>query len=159
MQSLRPRHYEMIRLAFLGVKQVDIAAKMGITQAALSCILSSPLAKAELAKLNHEANKNITNVVDRANVLRELNGAAVEAVRINRGLMNDSNVDVKLRARIGMHFQDRVIFNQMETPDQTSYREILRSLTKIEEGLQQGTLVLPEKIETNGHQNGSGEAA
>ena len=150
-QKLRPRHYDILSMTFLGMKQLEIARELGITQQAVSCIVNSALAKNELARMTHDAREGtVAKAVDRASILSELNGAAAEAVRLNRTIMNDPHTDIKLKARLGMHFQDRVIFNQMETPDQTSYREILRSLTKIEEGMVKGIVVLPKENSTNG---------
>jgi len=142
LKSLKPRHYEMIRLAALGVRQTDIAKKIGITDAALSCILNGTLAQAELSKLKAEMDANIVEVVDRASAIMEATQAAAEAVRINRAMLNDPLVDVKIKARVGMHFMDRILFDrQSDDSQQASYRDILRAVRNVEDKLSRTTII------------------
>ena len=136
VKSLRPRHHEILRLAFMGMKNNDIAERVGISASAISCLLHSPLARAELARLNKQAEEKLVDVPLRTQLQMELNRAGKEAVQINRAIMNAPEADVKVRARIGMHFMDRVVFNKSaDSNEDISYREILRSLNRIETNL------------------------
>ena len=142
--TLRPRHHEIIRQAFLGLKSVQIAERLGITPVSVNCILASPLAQAELARLRVKAEETITNVPMRVRLESTLRKAAEEAVNINYDLMTSHTTDAKLRARIGMHFQDRVIFDDTENEKEGSYREILRQLDKLGREMPKGdVLIMP----------------
>lgn len=145
VKRLNVRHHEIIRRAFLGEKYVDIATAMGLSSMAISCLMNSPLAQAELARLKADADDKTTDVPMRLRLVEELNAAGMEAVVINRTIMNDSRVDVKVRARIGAHFMDRVVFQK--SPDdesEGSYKAILRSVSNIERQLIDNTVhVIP----------------
>lgn len=146
VKRLNVRHHEIIRRAFLGEKQVDIALALGLTPMAISCLMNSPLAQAELARLKASADEKVTDVPLRVRLAEELSAAGMEAVTINRAIMNDAHVDVKVRAKIGSHFMDRVVFNK--SPDdegEGSYRAILRSVSNIERQLLDNTIqVIPQ---------------
>jgi hypothetical protein len=134
LKSLRTRHHEILRLHFLGRNNVEIAAALNMTPAGVGCVIRSPLAQAELARLASKADDSITNVPVRALLTAELNGAAIESLRHNRRIMNDASVSAGVRTRVASHFLDRVVFMrnaEEETPD--TYREILRSLKTLED--------------------------
>lgn len=136
-KKLSMRHHEILRMAFLGKSNSDIAHIIGISPAAVSCLLNSPLAKAEVAKMQAEATEKVTDLPLRLQLAEQLNMAAMEAVVTNRAILNDRNTDVKVRARVASHFMDRVVFNK--SPDdggEGSYREILRAVSGIERQLQ-----------------------
>lgn len=136
VKRLNIRHHEVIRRAFLGEKQVEIAAAMGLTPMAISCLLNSPLAQAEIARLKDQADEKITDVPLRVALAEELAKAGMEAVTINRAIMNDRTVDVKVRARVGAHFMDRVVFQKgPDDEEEGSYRAILKSVSNIERQL------------------------
>lgn len=129
IKSLRPRHHEIIRMAFLGRNNQEISLAVGITPGAVACVLRSELARAELARLALKAEDNLTNVPLRTQLMAELNGATTEALKLRRSLMNDPSKDVKVRARIGEHFLDRVLFGRAPESEHTeSYRDILRAI-------------------------------
>jgi len=144
VKPLNNRHHEIIRLAFLGKTNVQIAGVVGITPPAVGCVLRSPMAQAELARLRHGAEENLVNVPLRARLMEDLVGAGTEAVRLNRGLMNEPTIDVKTRARIATHFMDRIVFDQRpEDAREGSYRDILRSLSDINQKMDSGVMLLP----------------
>ena len=130
--TLKPRHHEIIRLAFLGRSNVEIAGAVGLTPGAIACIVRSPIVQAELARMQEKAYEKTVNTPLRVQLMSELNGAGTEALRLNRKLMNNEYVDAKLRAKLGMHFLDRVIFNKdVDEGGEGSYRDILRKLDDI----------------------------
>lgn len=136
LSKLRPRHFEIIRLCHLGRSNTEIAAAVGITTPAVSMILRSTLAKAELARLKHEADLLVCNGPLRAALMSELNGFGVEALRLNRKVLNDDQKDLKLRVKIATHAIDRVIFNKDDDNEQEGgYRTILRRLTQIQQSV------------------------
>lgn len=139
--ELRPRHHNIIRLAFMGMKYKDIAEKVGITPVVVSCILSSSLAKRELAQLRAAQDTTIAQNVNRIAIQQELTEAAGEAVRQNRLIMNSDIADIKLKAKLGMHFMDRVIFDQNRDDDERqSFRDILRAINRVEKKVD-GTVI------------------
>lgn len=133
IKSIRPRHAEIIRLAFLGLKHSLIAEKVGISAAAVSCVLRSAIARAELARLQHAAELKLLDTPIRVRAALELDQAAMESLRFNRSVVNDATIDKKLRSKVASHFLDRLVFNKDPDAEEGSYREILRSLRTIEE--------------------------
>ena len=133
IKSVRPRHAEIIRLAFLGLKHNVIAERVGISAPAVSCVLRSAIAKAELARLQHEAERRLIDTPLRVRAAIELDNAAMESLKFNRSLVNDATVDKKLRSKVASHFLDRLVFNKDPDAEEGSYREILRSLRTIED--------------------------
>jgi predicted transcriptional regulator len=144
IKVLRPRHQEVIRLAFLGRSNVEIASAVGISTAAVSCVLRSPLAQAEIARFTREAEERIVNVPLRARMMSEIEGASVEALRLNRTLMNEQKIDTKLRVGIAKHFMDRGLFEKDGDEQEGSYREILRKLDDVQKQLGGGVYLLTQ---------------
>lgn len=148
IKNLRPRHHEILRLKFMGVSNNDIADHVGISASAVSCIVNSPLARAELARLNAEANEKLVDIPMRTRLQTELEQAGMDAVRLNRAIMNAPDANITVRARVGMHFMDRVVFNKSADEEQVSYREILRSLGQIERKMGESAIPIDVKGET-----------
>lgn len=142
--ELNLRHREIIRLAFSGVPATRIADQVGMAVSTVRMILRSPLAQGEIARLSERAEESLTNVPMRVRLLNELNDAATDALRINAGLMNNPGIDPRVRAGIGKHFMDRLIFGrEAENEREGGYREILRSLDSIERKLDPATILMP----------------
>lgn len=133
IKSVRPRHHLIIQYAFNGLRNSEIANKVGMSPASISCVLRSPAAQAELARLNNLATEKTTDIPARVALHNELTGAAVDGLRINRALMRDPYVKPETRSRIGQHFMDRVIFNRNSDDEEgESYRDILRKLDRLQ---------------------------
>jgi hypothetical protein len=143
LQKLRPRHHEILRLLFLGMNHKEVAERLGITPVTVGIVMNSPLARYELEKLKAEADKNVVNVSKRAEAVAELQNAGMEAIKLNRRVMNSSKVDVKIRTRVATHFMDRVVFEKVDKEDEVkvSYRDILRGLGRLEERLSTTTII------------------
>jgi DNA-binding transcriptional regulator LsrR (DeoR family) len=62
LKRLYARHFLMIRLAFQGWRHRRIAEKVGVARETVSRTLNSLLAKAELGRLNAEAEEILVNV-------------------------------------------------------------------------------------------------
>jgi hypothetical protein len=137
---LLPRHREVIRLTILGWTPIRIAAAVGLQPVSVKAILRAPLVQAEMERLQDEADRLTVNVPLRAQVEGELRGATVQALRLNRRLMSDANVDARTRSNVAKHFMDRVLFDiDTDSAEKNSgYREILRKLDEVDKSLGRG---------------------
>lgn len=156
IKSLRPRHHEILRLKFLGLSNNEIAIRVGILPPAVSCIINSPLAKAELERMNAAAEAKLVDVPTRERLQTELEQAAVDSVRVNRAILLSADAHPSVRARIGQHFMDRVIFNKNDETEQVSFRDILRSLATIERQMGSNAIPIPAQATS---ENGNREVA
>lgn len=137
--TLIARHREILRLTLLGWSYTRIAATIGMSTGGVQAIMRSPLMKAELEKMQDEADHLTVNTPLRARMEAELRGATIEAVRLNRRMMNDPTVDAKLRSGVAKHFMDRVLFDVDESGEkQSGYREILRRMDDVDRKLGRG---------------------
>jgi hypothetical protein len=132
MDELSVRHREIIRMAFAGLSSVAIADQVGIRVTAVREVLKSELAQAEIARLGRMADEAVTNTPMKVRLINELNSVGLDALRVNHSLLRDEKLDPRVRAGIGRHLMDRLIFDKSEETEQTSYREILRSLDRLE---------------------------
>ena len=135
---LMARHREIIRLTILGWSTLRIAASVGLSVATVRSILRAPLVQAELERLQDEADRLTVNAPLRAQVEGELRGATVQALRLNRKLMNDPSVDARTRSSVARHFLDRVLFENDGSDTGSSYREILKKLDEVDKALGRG---------------------
>lgn len=161
IKTVRPRHHLIIQYAFNGLSNRDIAVKIGMSPAGIGCILRSPAAQAELARLASLAVEKSVDIPARVALHNELVGAATDGLRINKTLMKDPFVKPETRSRIGQHFMDRVLFDKRDGDDreQESYRDILRKLDKLQAIIQEapGGSALSEVIDVESvHENGNG---
>lgn len=144
LKHLASRHHAILRDSVLGLSNTEIAIKYNMHPLTISCILRSPLARAEAARLRALAEK--VQLVDNRPIderLKErLEKAAEQALETNVHIMNSPLTDVKVKARVASHFLDKVIFKQQEdTEKETSYRDILRSVAGIEAQLRASTVI------------------
>lgn len=135
---LRIRHGEILRLAFQGLSNNQIAAQVGASPATVSCVLRSPVAKAELARMAQKAEESLTDVPAKVRVMAELNGFGIEAMRLRRQLMNDNGTDLRIREKISGHIMDRVLFNKDAEGDGGSIRDVLRRLDEVRDAIKNG---------------------
>jgi len=133
-QKLNGRHREVLRLHVLGLSGVEVAARVNLTPQAIYCILRSPLAQAEVAKLQHKADEKTIDVPTRAAFQASLEDIGREAVDVNRTIMKGASEN-KLRAKIAQHFMDRIVFKKDVDDAEVSYRDILRQLDQIGKGV------------------------
>lgn len=131
-EAISQRHREIIRLAFLGRTNVEIAERMSMDRGSVGLILRSPGAQAELARLNAKAETILVNTPLRVALDKDLRDAATESLRLNRSVLNDPSVDMKVRTRTAQHFMDRIIFSEGPDQEESSYRDILRRLDAID---------------------------
>lgn len=156
---LRPRHYEIIRQAFLGRKNFEIAAALGLTETTISVVLNSPLAKEEMARLQSVALEKVADTPLRLQLQNQLQGATREAVLLRRGLMNNETVSVRVRADIAKHFMDREIYEASDEGNIGSYREIIRKLDQVQRQLTESpTTIVVNPVERGNGSNGHDQA-
>jgi len=142
IKTLRTRHHEVIRLAFQGLTHKMIGSTVGMSPAAVGCVLRSPLALAELARLRDAAEEKLTNVPLKARMVAELNGFGREAFVLQRNLMRDPKMDVKLRSKIAAHAMDRIIFDKGDEDERGgSIRDVLRRLDDVADALKEAKVV------------------
>lgn len=145
---LMARHREILRLTLLGWSATRIAVAVGVSAGAVYAVMRSPLMRAELERMQDEADRLTIDTPLRARMEAELRGATIEAVRLNRRLMNDTAVDAKLRSGVAKHFMDRVLFDVDESGErQSGYREILRRLDDVDKQLGRGVWLIAEGAE------------
>ena len=65
IQSMKERHFEMLRRLVAGDPAVDICKALGMTQAWFSIVQASPVFQAELMKMREEANRSATDISGR----------------------------------------------------------------------------------------------
>jgi hypothetical protein len=140
--DLSLRHQEIIRLAFSGMPVNQIAAQVGMRYNVVATIIRSELAQAELARLTARAEDSLTNVPMKVRLINELTTAAADALHVNHGLLRDERIDPRVRANIGRHFLDRIVFGHQEDSQEGGYREILRSLDRLERRTDPTTIVV-----------------
>lgn len=85
-------HHEIVRLALIGMKQVDIAAHLGCTPVMVSYTLKSPIVKRQMDLLQAARN---TDAVD---VAKEIKAMAPKALEVLKGLMDSEMPNVRLKA-------------------------------------------------------------
>jgi len=116
--------------------------------------------QAELERMQEEADRLTINTPLRARMEAELRGATIESVRHNRRLLNDPNVDAKLRSGVAKHFMDRVLFDVDEGGEkQSGYREILRRLDDVDKQLGRGVWLIAGSADNEGGNVGPTGAA
>lgn len=144
LKNLASRHRAILRDNVLGLSNTEIAIKYNMHPLTISCILRSPLARAEIARLQQLAEQ--VQLVDNRPIderLKErLEAAAEQALDTNLTIMKSPLTDVKVKARVASHFLDRVVFKQdKEEGNEVSYRDILRGVASIEAQLKASTVV------------------
>lgn len=85
-------HREVMRLAVTGMKSVDIAAALGVTEAMVSYTINSPICKRQLD------NMRAARDIDAVSVAKRIQEIAPRAVEVLEGLLEDGNDAIKLRA-------------------------------------------------------------
>ena len=77
LEQLQTKHREIARLKFEGFKPAEIADQTGMSLSTVRGILSDPLCKAQISKLQDEADENVVDVRRR---LAEMNVHALDVI-------------------------------------------------------------------------------
>ena len=101
IQNLWDAHHEIIRLAVLGMKHVDIARELGITAVTVSTCLNSEVGRRQLALMRGARD---AETVDLAVEIRR---KAPIAFRLLQEYMENDDFDPKQRISIAMDTMDR----------------------------------------------------
>lgn len=96
IQDMWAIHKEINRLHLLGMKSVDIAAHLDISEAMVSYTINSPIAKREMAEM--EAARDL-DAVDVAKKIRDL---APRAVEVFEDVMSSELDSMRLKAAAGI---------------------------------------------------------
>lgn len=96
VEHLWDQHHEVMRLAVMGMKSVDIARQLGISEAMVSYTLNSPLSKRQLELLRAARDVKAIDVAQR---IKELSERAVEVLA---DIMEDGSEGARLKASLGM---------------------------------------------------------
>ncbi len=96
IQEMWALHKEISRLLLIGMKSVDIAAQLGITEATVSYTKNSELVKRRIAEM--EAARD----VDAIDISKQIKDLAPKAVEVLTKLMDDGLEPIQLRAAFGI---------------------------------------------------------
>ncbi len=92
IQTMWDVHREIVRLAVIGMKSVDIADTLSITPAMVSYTINSPIAKREIANLRAARD------LDAVDVAKRIQQIAPTALETLEELLCESNDAIKLKA-------------------------------------------------------------
>lgn len=92
IEQLWDIHHEILRLALMGNKSVDIAAHLGISPVLVSYTLRSPLAARQLEGMHADRDKKAIRIAE------EIQKLAPRAVEVMEELMEDPLPNIKLSA-------------------------------------------------------------
>lgn len=101
IQNLWDTHHEIIRLAVLGMKHVDIARELGVTAVTVSTCLNSEVGRRQLELMRGARD---SETIDLAVEIRR---KAPVAFRLLQEYMENSDFDPKQRIAIAMDTMDR----------------------------------------------------
>ena len=105
-------HYEILRLASLGMKPGDIAAQQGVTKREVNGVIGSELGRAELARLNDLAD------VECVDVMQEIKAIAPAAVELHKRIIDGTeDASVALRAKVAGEILDRAGYGRTSKID------------------------------------------
>ena len=85
-------HHEVCRLALIGMKQVDIAAHLGVSPVMVSYTLRSPIVRRQMDAM--QADRNLEAI----DVAQEIKTLAPKAVQVLEEMMNGDLPNLKLKA-------------------------------------------------------------
>ena len=104
IQNLWDIHHEIIRLAVLGMKHVDIARDLGITAVTVSTCLNSEVGRRQLALMRGARD------ADTVDLSIEIRKRAPQAFKLLQEYMENEDFDPKQRIAIAMDTMDRAGF-------------------------------------------------
>jgi len=138
-KKLQTKHHEILRRAHIGQSNKDIAAELGIHPVTVGLILKSSLAKAELARMKTTDIEKTANTPARIRLVKEINEAAEKSLRYHLQVLNDEViVDEKSKVRISNLHVAEGIYKTEVSQDATSFRDIIRGLSVVEQALEAG---------------------
>ena len=92
VENIWDRHQEIMRLALTGMKQVDIANELGVSEVMVSYTLNSPVVKRQMSLMRAARD------CDAVDVAKRIQEIAPKAIDTLEGLLEGSNDSIKLRA-------------------------------------------------------------
>lgn len=96
LQALKGRHREIIRMHYLGLSRKDIALHFGMSEAAITNILQSDLAKEHLSFLQENTD---ADCIDARRRLEHLQHSAIDIYeKVLNGDIIEASVSQKMRA-------------------------------------------------------------
>lgn len=116
VQQLSARHQTILQMIALGLKNVDIAEKLGISPQSVSIVRNSQLGRAKLTELVGRTEENLVDLEKRFKMLGPLATDTLE------DLMTDPKVPSATRANIAKDLLDRAGHKPVER------RELLGAL-------------------------------
>lgn len=101
IQEMWERHHQICRLAVLGLKGVEIARQLGISEQTVSNTLNSAIVKRHLSILRDAADLAAVDVA------AEIKALAPLATKRIRGILENDNAEDKLHASVAQDILDR----------------------------------------------------
>jgi predicted transcriptional regulator len=92
IEQLWDVHHEVVRLALIGMKQVDIASHLGVSPVMVSYTLRSPIVRDQLNNM-HSARD-----IDAIDISKEIKALAPVAVKVLEELLEHDLPNIKLKA-------------------------------------------------------------
>jgi len=92
VENVWDSHQEIMRLAVTGMKQVDIAEQLGVTEAMVSYTLNSPVVKRQLSIMRAARD------VDAIDVAKRIQEIAPKALEVLEELLEEGNQAIKFRS-------------------------------------------------------------
>lgn len=102
IQKLWAIHHEICRLAILGMKQIDIARVLGITEATVSTCLNSAVVKQQLHVLRMARDSSVVDVAKRIEAMAPKAAETMDAV-----LSGDTDANTRLKVDVAKDILDR----------------------------------------------------
>lgn len=96
IQTMWDAHREILRLAVTGMKQVDIAATLGVTPVMVSYTLNSPIAKREMENLRAARD------LDAVDVAKRIQEVAPIALQTLETLLCEGNDGMKFKTAVDL---------------------------------------------------------
>jgi len=85
-------HHEVVRLALIGMRQVDIAEHLGVSPVMVSYTLRSPIVREQLKNMSSARD------IDAIDISAEIRALAPKAVEVLEELMDNDLPNIKLKA-------------------------------------------------------------
>ena len=109
LKRIRNIHKEIVRLAMLGAKNTAIADELGVTARLVHMVLSNPIIKEEMSKMQLQAD---TDTVDIAEQIHS--GSKEAVVLLNKVIRGDEgDADIRTRVNAAQDLLDRAGYGKI----------------------------------------------
>jgi hypothetical protein len=144
-KRIQPRHNEIIRRAFLGQTQAQIAAELGFSPQTICLLLNSTLAKIALERMRQASEDKCIDAPARVRLASELRELQDESVKTQLEIIKNPVADIKVKAAIAkQHVSEGVYETEEKKEEKISFRDLMRAL---DNSVQQPINITPSRKE------------